>query len=98
VVNSARSVEVRSEEAEPSARIDTNRNESKPTLDDSRLDLRGVVETALARALTLADEAGRRGLVSQLAGELEARRVARKGASEAGLALMPLALAPPRKA
>jgi len=48
------------------------------------LDLRGVVEPALGRALLLAAEAGQWALVSQLASELEARRVARQGPGESG--------------
>jgi hypothetical protein len=44
----------------------------------------GVVETALARALTLAAEAGRREIVAQLAEELSARQRAREEASGAG--------------
>ena len=48
------------------------------------LDLRGVVEPALSRALMLAAEAGQWALVSQLANELEARRVARQGPGESG--------------
>jgi hypothetical protein len=39
----------------------------------------GVVETALARALTLAAEAGRWEVVAQLAEELSARQRAREG-------------------
>jgi hypothetical protein len=44
---------------------------------DGRFELRDVVEPALARALVLAAEAGRWGLVERIAGELEARRQAR---------------------
>ena len=84
-LNEARFVEVRSDEAGLSARIDTNRHESNPPLDDSRLDLRAVVETALARALILAAEAGRWVLVSHLAGELEARRVGRQRSGDGGV-------------
>ena len=62
------------------------------TLDDSADDsgarrrlppdaLVGVVETALARALTLAAEAGRWEIVAQLAEELAARQRAREGIS-----------------
>jgi hypothetical protein len=40
--------------------------------------LRGVVETALARALTLAAEAGQWALVAKLATELERRRQVRR--------------------
>jgi hypothetical protein len=42
------------------------------------------VETALARALAFAAEARRWDVVQRLAGELEARRVARLGAPGAG--------------
>ena len=42
----------------------------------------GVVETALARALTLAAEAGRWEIAAQLADELAARQRAREGRSE----------------
>jgi len=51
---------------------------SEATVDDSRaadLDLTGVVEPALVRALALAADAGRLDLVTQLAAELAARRV-----------------------
>ena len=44
------------------------------------LDLGGVVEPALARALLLAAEAQRWDVVVQIAGELQARRVRREGA------------------
>ena len=50
---------------------------SDTPVDDSRadeLDLTGVVEPALVRALAVAAEAGRLDLVAQLAGELAARR------------------------
>jgi len=59
------------------------------------LDLRGVVETALARALMLAAEAGRWELVGRLAAELEARRIARSGGNVAPEAL-PLDAGPRR--
>jgi hypothetical protein len=56
------------------------------SLDDSRKlgrlppdALIGVVETALARALTLAAEGGRWEIVAQLAEELSARERAREG-------------------
>jgi len=39
-------------------------------------ELSNVVETALARALTLAADAKRRDVVGQIAAELEARRIA----------------------
>ena len=48
------------------------------------LDLPGVVEPALSRALLLAAEAGQWALVSQFASELEARRVARQSAGDSG--------------
>ena len=44
----------------------------------------GVVETALARALTLAADAGRWGIVAQLAEELAARQRARERAPAHG--------------
>ncbi len=60
-----------------SLRIVTNSDTAKDDSDDSRsadLDLTGVVEPALLRALTLAADAGRLDLVTQLAAELAARR------------------------
>jgi hypothetical protein len=59
------------------------------------LDLRGVVEPALGRALLLAAEAGQWALVSQLANELETRRVVRQGPSESRATVVPLGV--PRK-
>jgi hypothetical protein len=52
--------------------------------DSRELDLRGVVEPALGRALMLAAEAGQWALVSQLANELEARRVRRQSPDDSG--------------
>jgi hypothetical protein len=60
------------------------------------LDLRGVVEPALGRALLLAAEAGQWALVGQLASELEARRVARQSAAESGATVVQLGV--PQKA
>jgi hypothetical protein len=57
------------------------------------LDLRGVVEPALSRALLLAAEAGQWALVGQLASELEARRVARQSAVDFGGAVVLLGVA-----
>lgn len=49
--------------------------------DAPKLDLHGVVETALAEALMLAARAGRWGIVEQIAGELSARRKRQQGES-----------------
>jgi hypothetical protein len=54
------------------------------------LDLLGVVEPALSRALLLAAEAGQWAVVSQLANELEARRVARQSQGASGATVVPL--------
>jgi hypothetical protein len=70
---------------------------SPPVAEGSRdLDLRGVVEPALSRALVLAAEAGQWAVVSQLASELEARRVARQSAGESVASVVQVGA--PRKA
>ena len=56
------------------------RFETKPDGQQER-DLRGVVETALGRALLLAAQAEQWALVQQIAAELTARRVARAGST-----------------
>ena len=48
------------------------------------LELRDVVETALAEALMLAARAGRWRIVEQIASELQERRYARSGAARTG--------------
>ena len=54
------------------------------------LDLRGVVEPALSRALLLAAEAGQWAVVSQLARKLEALRVGRQGRGVSGASVVPV--------
>jgi hypothetical protein len=65
---------------------DPERRAQGPTTADAPA-LSGVVETALARALVLAAEAQRWEVVQQIAGELEARRLARAGAGGEVIAL-----------
>lgn len=68
-------------------RIGTNAGDESGRIDgDDPLELAGVVETALASALTAAARAGQWELVGRLAAELEARRTARTVASGAGVA------------
>lgn len=62
------------------------------------LDLGGVVEPALARALIMAAEAGQWAIVARLAGELEARRVARQGGGDSGTKVIPLGTPRPQRA
>ena len=69
----------------PSTDTPEGSGEAPPTADG--LALGGVVETALARALVLAAEAKRWDVVQQIAGELEARRLARRGAAGDVIAL-----------
>ena len=68
-----------SDRKRPIAR-EPGRFETKPE-PSRKLDLRGVVEPALAKALMLAAEAQRWELVAQLAAELAARRAVRTGSA-----------------
>ena len=67
--------------------MDTSERRAEAPPPADALALGGVVETALARALVLAAEAKRWDVVQQIAGELEARRLARAGAAGEVIAL-----------
>lgn len=72
-----------STDAAPSQPVEAAEHPAQGPTGAGDLDLGGVVETALARALVLAAQAGRWHVVQQIAGELEARRMARDaGAGE----------------